>query len=634
MHSAFKSSKLVIACFLVASSVTAEQGANIGDSQAAIRNGHEGNKKIEPPSDTAAEITTKNSGEGVDKQEGVSTMSLIEQKAIAADMLSGAENLIPPQFESYLNSPEEETQDVVEYQKLFQQTVDLLRDKRTASQAVVNLYKLSEYPWDSGISRQLANRILSFWDMRNNQNELASANAKLQQTIRNSSRNADMLSDEVWRKEQERTRRDPSKAKDAKSHASGAQQDNSRAFLPTPEGAAVSVDRVMGKLQLTEEYFNSLDSRARLKLNEVQIAQLEAKAKSDFAAFVEILHQGKRHYHVRVAIEFYRVLFSDGDMPRELAAKSSQASELIRQIESDLDVFVYKVEQKKVASAAKMIREAFFSSQYHPRFQTVARSSKLLVAEYYEDLQRVQAMIEAKDFERLEKKLKQLEENVLDFDPTKPRALVAAVKRESQMRLGMARLAAQKGQLDKAMEEFKLAASAWPGNPDLEKASNEFFASQDRRNQGIMEFDKYIAERNYRTIFENQLQYVAAVQGDQKREADLKNALERVKLAELGHEKATLMQRNHDNFGAWETLELASADWPEDSKLNRSRAELSSQVPEFASAISKAKDAERQGNDGYALTWYLNAQRQYPPSVVANEAIARLSNRVLRKSSN
>jgi Tfp pilus assembly protein PilF len=571
-------------------------------------------------------------GDGTAAQGGANSATAMQQKMMAADMLSGAENLIPAELESYLNSAEVPADEVKKYEQLFKVTVDMLRDKRQASAAVANLYSLSDYPWDAGISRLLANRVLAFWDMRNNQSELDAANRQLQARVKDSSRNADMISEEVWRKDQERMRQNSMGNKSQAQKKDDKDKDkNSKAFLPSPKDAQDSLSGVMGKLQLTEEYFTSLDSRARMRLNEREMEELEKKAKADFKKFVDVLFQGKRHYHARIAADFYRVLFGDGDLPPELAAQAAASSEIIRQTESDIEVFKFKVEGQKVASASKILREAFFRSQYHPALQAVMRTQKLPVADYYEQLQQVQAMIEAKDFVKLEVALQRIEKDAVDFDGTKPRALVEAVKRESQMRLGMAKLAAQNGNLDKAMEEFRAAATAWPGNPDLEKASQQFFASQDMKTQGTDDFERAIKDENYRLIFENQLQFAGAVHGNPQKEQQLKKALEKVKAAEIAYEKASLMDRGRDPFGAWETLELASEDWPEDSKLNKMRADVSVRASEFVASVSRARDAEKRGQDGFALTWYLNAQRQYPPSQLANDGIERMSDAVLGK---
>jgi len=81
--------------------------------------------------------------------------------------------------------------------------------------------------------------------------------------------------------------------------------------------------------------------------------------------------------------------------------------------------------------------------------------------------------------------------------------------------------------------------------------------------------------------------------------------------------------------GAWETIELATKDWPDDMQLNKLLADLTGRSADFVSAINKARDAEDKKEYGYSLTWYVNAQSTYPPSQIANEGIDRVSKLIL-----
>jgi len=86
---------------------------------------------------------------------------------------------------------------------------------------------------------------------------------------------------------------------------------------------------------------------------------------------------------------------------------------------------------------------------------------------------------------------------------------------------------------------------------------------------------------------------------------------------------------NGDFFGAWETIEMASVNLPDDKKLNRLRADLSGRSAEFVASINKARDAEARNESGYSLTWFVNAQKQYPASQIANQGVERLSKKLL-----
>jgi hypothetical protein len=183
--------------------------------------------------------------------------------------------------------------------------------------------------------------------------------------------------------------------------------------------------------------------------------------------------------------------------------------------------------------------------------------------------------------------------------------------------------------LDDAYKTFQEAGEIWPGNPDLRTSASTFFNTEDVQNESTTEFDRLVKEGNYREIFDKQLAFAPAIKGDATREQELKDALTKVQNAEMAAEKANMLVMNGDVDGAWETIELATKDWPDDTKLNKLLADLSERSADFVSALNKARDAEAKKELGYSLTWYVNAQNFYPASTLANEGIDRVSKQIL-----
>jgi len=342
-----------------------------------------------------------------------------------------------------------------------------------------------------------------------------------------------------------------------------------------------------------------------------------------------MLFQSGRLNHVVLAGDFYRKVFQEGEYPAEMQQQINASLEINRDVNAALDVFHYKTEQGELVGAMDSLQQAFVMNELHPAVLGLERSLKRKIADFDRQLDRMRNLIEARDFASLEELLGKMRESVVDFDTAKPMAMVNAVKLESKMRLGKARLFAQQGNLEKAMEEFQAAAEAWPGNPELEDKALSFFNTQDVQSQALVEFDRLIKEENYREIFDKQLVFAPALRDDEGRQEAMKQALEFIKGAEMATEKANLLMVNGDFFGAWETIELAASKLPDDKKLNRMRADLSGRSAEFVSTINKARDAEQRNEKGYSLTWYVNAQRQYPASKIANEGIDRLSKQLL-----
>ena len=554
---------------------------------------------------------------------------MIAQEAVGGSRIEDPNMRL--RFEKYLTLPEVPQEQLKAYEEDVAKELQLLRDKKLI-EAWSQLFKLAQYDSiDAGVSWELANRIESVWNADKTNLSLDKSNAQLRKQIDTANRNADFMSDDIRQKEimyQRRASENRSNSKSQNNSPSGgvpmANQNSSGGG-----NNAQSVDTVMGKLQLTEEYLNSLELKAKIKMNELKAEKLFDKAKNDFADYITTLYQSGRQQHVLLAAEFWRDIFDQGEYPVSMAQQVNGSLETSREVKNSIDGFNYCLDKKDIAAATDRLQEAFMLNELHPAVLALPREKKQQIEAFTRRLTRMQNMIEARDFANLESLLAEMQKIAPDFDTTKPMAIVNAVKLQSQLRLGKAKIAAQQGNLEQAMEDFQAAAETWPGNPDLKDKALSFFNSQDLQTQSLTEFDRLVTEGNYRGIFDKQLYFAPAMKDDKKRQEQLKDAMEKVKLAEMAIEKANLLRANGDVCGAWETVELAVKDLPNDIKLNKLLGDLSGKGAEFVSAINKAREAEARKELGYSLTWYAIAQRSYPASQIANQAMERLADEIV-----
>lgn len=591
--------------------------------------------KADGPTETSAMdyLMNRKPQDGSAGQQAMNASRRAEGKAIAEDAVGVPRQEDPDmraRFERYLSTAAVPQKMIDDYFASMKEVTGLLRDNKVF-EAWKKLYDLSEYQViDAGVSRELANRVESIWMTGRATDSIDRTNDQLRKDVKTANANADMISERVADKEVDYQRRinqgnrgqKSSPANNAPNGGVPMAQDNN-----VPQQASVA--GLEGKLQLTEEYLRSLELKAKIKLNELKQEKLLEQAKKDFSEYVSTLFNSGRLNHVVLAADFYRKLFQEGEYPVEMAQQVNAALEINRDVASAIEVVQYKVAKKQLSGANDSLQQAFTTSELNPAVLGLNRDLKEQIADFNFKLDQMRNLIEARDFGNLEALLSEIKATAVDFDTTKPTAIVNAVKLESQMRLGKAKLFAQQGNLEKAMEEFQGAAQAWPGNPDLKDKALTFFNTQDVQSQALTEFDRLVEEQNYRAIFDKQLAFAPAIRGDAKREDSLKTALEAIKNAEMASEKANVLMLNGDYFGAWEVIELASTKLPDDKKLNKLRADLSGRSAEFVAAINKARDAESRKEYGFSLTWYVNAQRQYPASSIANEAIERLTKQLL-----
>lgn len=595
----------------------------------------------ETPANTAGTtldyLFNRKAGDGTAAKEAMDLHGRAKSRAIAQDAL-GVTRIEDPamraRFEKFLGMAEVSQEELAAYKADMDRVLALLRANKTVD-AWRQLYQLAEYQTiDAGVSWELANRIESIWNADRTTHRLGKSNEQLRQEVATANRNADMKSDSVRKQEIEMQRRQQSiNRREGGGATGGSGQQTNIQGAGDVNAQAPSVDTVMGKLELTEEYLKSLEAKAKIKMNELKAEKLFEQAKTDFADYITTLFQTGRHRHVLVAADFWRKIFDQGEYPVSMAQQVNAALEIAREVDGTIEVFNHRIQEREIAAATDRLQEAFMLGEFQPSVLGLPRERKKEVEAFTRRLARMQNMIEARDFAALETLLAEMKQVAPDFDTTKPLAIVNAVKLESQLRLGKARMAAQQNDLKTAMEEFQAAAEAWPANPDLQDKALTFFNSQDTQTQSLVEFDRMVAEDNYRGIYEKQILFAPAMKDDTERQEQLRAALEKVKLAETAIEKANLMRANSDVFGAWETVELAVKDLPSDLKLNALRGELAGRGAEFVAAINKATEAEARQDFGYSLTWFAIAQQHYPASQIANQAIERLSKEIIEQAS-
>jgi hypothetical protein len=562
-------------------------------------------------------------------------LGILGSKVEATDLThgSGANAGIHDRFETYLSLQEVSQDRIKEYFGKMGEVTEALKAGSTFP-AWKLLYAMSEYKdLDAGISRELANRVEAIWNSDKTQGGLEVANDKLRDNIDTYSHNADMVADDLHQEDLTEKAK-PGGGGGSNNQNSAATNSPLQNPLADPVAAEASEEPTMGanlqrKMELTGEYLKLLEARANIKLNEIKEHKMDTQAQADFASYIDTLFKTHRYYHVIIAADFYRALFTDGDYPVDMQNEVNTSLETNERVSQSIEVFKYKAGLGQIAGAADELQTAFLDNEFHPGLQGLARNDKAKVDDFLTKLSVLKSEIEVRDYEQVEGQLADIKKVANDFDTTKPLALVNDIKLESSFRLGNARLLAQQGKLTEAMKEFKTAGEAWPGNPDLKTASRLFFGTEDATNQSTTDFDRMVTDQNYRGIFDKQIQFATAVHGDATREQQLKDALEKVQKAEIASEKANMLVMNGDVDGAWETIEQATKDWPDDVKLNKLLADLSSRSADFVSAINKARDAESKKEYGYSLTWYVNAQSYYPASTLAIAGIDEVSKLIL-----
>lgn len=313
-----------------------------------------------------------------------------------------------------------------------------------------------------------------------------------------------------------------------------------------------------------------------------------------------------------------------------LSQIDSLANEAIRDVNEGIEAYKFLLEQGELNSATERLAETFALGEFLPSVRLLPREEKRRALKFTQLNNELLAALEVNDLTRAEKLVSEIGEVASDYNTSKPLAKIETAKTLSAMHLAKAKNAALSGDKASMESELRAAAEIWPRNPALSEAGNVIFQQSDVQLQTISELDRLIEQGDHRTIFRQNAKFIAAVALHPDRQEKLTAILEQMTGIEGALQRAREIQQRGDAIGAWESIQLASAKYPQDPEVNKLRADLaSSGAATFVQSLNKGDNLQSRGEYGAALAWFLDAHRQYPPSKFAQDRIDTLASQIL-----
>ncbi len=541
-------------------------------------------------------------------------------------------------FEKYLNAPEETTKDDTAYQNCLKEILQRLAPGNATAQNLDYAFQLlgraANYEVDARLSDSLADAVYTVWMAQRQQQRLVSANDALQRQqkemedeIRAEGNHASSISNPIHST--------PKKGGNPQQPQQNTAQDT--AADSKQAGLETNNWRTRRLTELT----------VREKANVVKRELSEIQAKVEYQALIVQFFVQRRFQHVLMATRFYRALFSDGDSKLNLGKDSkdlftrsagmaptvstldSLANEAVRDVREGVNAFDYLLQQDEMESASKRLAEAFTVGEFMPEIRTLPREKKRRALAFTQKAYQLISSLEVKDYTLAGKLVGEIQKIAKDFDASKPNAAIRAASLGSKLHLQNARNAALKGD-DQAVErEISAAAAIWPTNPALEELGGKISDQGDLQMRALNDLDQLISQKNYRQIFEDSPRFLAASAQSPERKKQLAEVIDAMKSIDGAILRAQEMSRQNNFAGAWESVEGAAAKYPDDVKLNQTRAELTTKAADFVRTIQSAEDLEKKDQIGSSLAWYLKAQKMYAGSDYAQKGIDRLTKKVL-----
>lgn len=551
----------------------------------------------------------------------------------------GDNRLLKARFEKYLSQPPESGEAAETYRATITEILSTISPFRQGGPDLYTGFKLlptaATYPGDANLCMSLAESIYTAMLAKQDVNGLK----KLNETMDSEKRS--IIADGDWKARHERDKELGNSQTTGQGGGQGGRQRNQPAQTP-------------GTGTNSLKYADTLRRIAEIEaLKKANIARTEAqtlKTKAQYQVSMIQWFVQRRYEHVLMAARFYNQIWKDGDaalrvdknsdvsklfsesvgVSPTVASLDSLSNEAIREVAKYIEAFDLLLSRGELHSASQRLMEAYALGEYLAPVATLPLEKKQQVLQYTRDLHELYGTLQARDYTKTKELAERLKTTAKDFPSSKVDSAIAAYTLASDLAIEEAKSHLLARESDKAAEKIKAATEIWPTNPKLTEFRNLI-----NQSSGLItlrnDFDRLLAEGNYREIAKRQYEFAPAIQGDATREDAFKQITTNLMKIEAAIGKASEFSKVGQKEAAWEQLAELREQFPDDPKLGRELELLAPDVSVFTHALTKARAFENRTpkQTGSALSWYLKARSKYPQSKLAEDGIKRLTQEIL-----
>lgn len=544
------------------------------------------------------------------------------------------DNNLGGQFEAYLASSEFESKAAVEYRAKINKILDLLSPLNLGGPDIKQAYTLleeaSNYPGDGGICDSLANSIYSGRLAMKGIGSKKEAISKLEKEKRRLVHNLNVL-----------------EKKGELGESTSLKQGKKTTISSTAKSTEYKVmqKRLVEIVAIKKKY----EASGIISLTQSKI---------HYQAMMVQLFIQRRFQHVVMSARFYNIIYKDGDQAMRIkkgsgiekffskslgvnptvAGLDAAANEGIRKAQTLVNAFENNLATNRLHAASERLVEAYAIGEFIPCVQTVPRAMKKRVQQYIQDANDLVEALSAKDLGIASELNQSLKQQARDYNSSKSASYIAGHKQASDGYVRDAKFALFEKDTQRAKVAIESAIKHWPSNPSIQAFNDKLDQrltqgeqEADMSSEAVKEFDRLLADKNYRAIVEEpRKSKFVVVLGQLNDEARLKQLEEignSIREIEEALETSRRLVAAGQSYAAWEAIFKTQNKYYDDPKIANAKAQLIGQVGNFTNALSKAKKLENNGatpQTGSALSWYLKARDIYPQSKFAQEGIDRI----------
>lgn len=485
------------------------------------------------------------------------------------------------------------------------------------------LFRASRFESDGGNSTIVANQVFNAWRIRKESRGIAMSQREMEQLR--------VTQQEIVANRQSTLRRIREKRL---RETSARQRDEGE--TKTDKDSALTSEDAFRALDLVE-------TEAKIIALETQTALNGLQAKIQFQSQIVSFFMQRRFQHALVLSSFYQLLFKGSQQQLEVGKDELSAffpntdltftvdtmafvsREAINDVNKGVDAVNSAYAEERSLIALERLQETFFMGEYLSDLNMIPVGQRRHLLDLYRGMLEAGELAEAKDYNGVGVLVEEISILAKDFPKARILSSIETAKSISDMAVFAASQYRNLGDIDKAREELQNAIDVWPSNPSIREFQQETAKMATAGSQGVQIFDDLMARDDTRGIYERRMELGFALAEDADRNPLLMEVVEKVARIDLLVKQALELQKQENNYAAWELLIEAAKINPDDGPMNRARAELAPQVADFVLLLNRAERHEESGHYAGALAAYLSAQDVYLASRLCREGIESTS---------
>lgn len=400
------------------------------------------------------------------------------------------------------------------------------------------------------------------------------------------------------------------------------------------EGEALPTEAAFRVLELAETEAKILVMEGQSNLSAMQV-------KFQFQSQIVGFFLQRRYQHALVLSGFYQLLFKgsqqqlevgngeltaffpNSDMAFTVDTMAFVANEAVNDVNKGVGAVNAAYAEGRTMIALERLQETFFLGEYMPELNKISVGQRRKLLDLYRDMMEAGELAEAKDYDGVAELAERISKSADDFPKTRVLSSVETAKSMSDMSVFAASQYRNLGDIDKARTELARAIDIWPSNPSIREFQVETTKLATKGSRGVQVFDDLYKRGDRRAIYDRRMDLGFALAEDAERRPLLMEVVEQVARIDLLVAQSEEALKQGDAYIAWEMLAEAAKVAPDDSRMNRARAELAPRVAGFVLSLDRAQRQAEAGHYAGALAAYLAAQDIYPASRMCRIGIER-----------